>query len=95
MGINWGSAIAKGVSVAGAHYQAERDKKAAEKRAFEQKTELLGIQHANAIALHDKEYEGRFKVARAKKEAKDALRILSEEQLAEIREKTIKGGVNK
>ena len=27
--------------------------------------------------------------------AKDALRILSEEQLAEIREKTIKGGVNK
>ena len=74
MGINWGSAIAKGVSVAGAHYQAERDKKAAEKRAFEQKTELLGIQHANAIALQDKEYEGKFNVARAKQEAKDALR---------------------
>ena len=35
MGINWGSAIAKGVSVAGAHYQADRDKKAAEKRAFD------------------------------------------------------------
>tara|TARA_R110000765_G_scaffold95385_1_gene179535 strand:+ start:1050 stop:1172 length:123 start_codon:yes stop_codon:yes gene_type:complete len=37
MGINWGSAIAKGVSVAGAHYQADRDKKAAEKRAFDNK----------------------------------------------------------
>ena len=74
MGINWGSAIAKGVSVAGAHYQAERDKKAAEKRAFEQKKELLGIQHANAIKLQDEKYVGEFKVARAKKEAKDALR---------------------
>jgi len=74
MGINWGSAIAKGVSVAGAHYQAERDKKAAEKRAFEQKKELLGIQHANAIKLQDEEYKGKFNVERAKRDRKDALR---------------------
>jgi len=74
MGINWGSAIAKGVSVAGAHYQAERDKKAVEKRAFDQKTELLGIQHANAIALQNKEYEGKFKIETAKINRKDALR---------------------
>lgn len=74
MGINWGSAIAKGVSVAGAHYQAERDKKAAEKRAFDEKTKLLGIQHANAIKLQDREYEGKVKIETAKRNRKDALR---------------------
>ena len=51
MGINWGSAIAKGVSVAGAHYQADRDKKAAEKRAFDNQVELLGMQHKNAMSI--------------------------------------------
>jgi len=66
MGINWGSAIAKGVSVAGAHYQADRDKKAAEKRAFDKQVELLGIQHTNAMAVQGKKNEATLGAARVK-----------------------------
>ena len=66
MGINWGSAIAKGVSVAGAHYQANRDKKAAEKRAFDKQVELLGIQHENAMAVQGKKNEATLGAARVK-----------------------------
>ena len=74
MGINWGSAIAKGVSVAGAHYQADRDKKAAEKRAFDNQVELLGIQHTNAMSIQGLKNQATLGAARTKAGQAEAAR---------------------
>tara|TARA_R100001377_G_C3194211_1_gene111901 strand:- start:1619 stop:3556 length:1938 start_codon:yes stop_codon:yes gene_type:complete len=74
MGINWGSAIAKGVSVAGAHYQADRDKKAAEKRAFDQQKDLLGIQHTNAMSIQGLKNQATLGAARVKAGQAEAAR---------------------
>ena len=74
MGINWGSAIAKGVSVAGAHYQADRDKKAAEKRAFDNQVELLGIQHTNAMSIQGLKNQATLGAARTKAGQAEAIR---------------------
>jgi len=74
MGINWGSAIAKGVSVAGAHYQADRDKKAAEKRAFDNQVELLGMQHKNAMSIQGLKNQATLGAARTKAGQAEAAR---------------------
>jgi hypothetical protein len=74
MGINWGSALAKGVSVAGAHIQAKRDAETKRKRDFADKTALLDHQHENAMLLQAQEYKGKFTVAQGKLNRENALR---------------------
>jgi hypothetical protein len=74
MGINWGSALAKGVSVAGAHIQAKRDAETKRKADFADKTALLDYQHENAMKLQAAEYVGKFNVAQGTRDRENALR---------------------